>query len=372
MAGGPHRPSAEHDRNNTIDAFRAVAIVSVVLFHYLVHWAPPDNPVNVYGYHNTYPPALSTGALGVHLFFIISGLVITMTILGCRNAIEFAVKRFARLYPAFLVAMCLTFAIAAYAGVPAFQTSWADFFANLTMNARDLHHRYIDGAYWSLSVEVKFYFYVALSFALVRKRFWILILAVAIAGAALSPFNFGNSVLIAPYMPFFLLGMAVWYWLYGNQTRPAALLGVAAIVLYVYYSATYENHFGPKWLSHAYLAFATTLMIALLWSRRPFRFPVLAPLGRASYSLYLLHQVIGVILIRWFVREGVPDLTAAALAAATCIAGAFAMYHAIEQPGRKAIMSLYRTLSMKFARGNDRRAAPSAIGDTQAPSPAVE
>src|ERR1700731_2109574 len=101
---------ARHGRNNTIDAFRGIAILGVLLFHYLVRWAPPWYGINLYGYRRVYPDALVLGALGVYLFFVISGLVITMTVLRSGSALEFVVRRFARLYPAFLVGICLTLA----------------------------------------------------------------------------------------------------------------------------------------------------------------------------------------------------------------------------------------------------------------------
>ena len=41
--------SAER-RNDVIDAFRGVAILSVMGFHYLVTWAPPQHLTDPYGY----------------------------------------------------------------------------------------------------------------------------------------------------------------------------------------------------------------------------------------------------------------------------------------------------------------------------------
>ena len=37
-----------------LDGFRAIAILAVLLHHYLPRWAPPDHPQNLYGYTSTY------------------------------------------------------------------------------------------------------------------------------------------------------------------------------------------------------------------------------------------------------------------------------------------------------------------------------
>ena len=72
-----------------------------------------------------------------------------------RSGLEFVVRRFARLYPAFLVGICLTLAVAGISAIPAFKRSFGDVLANLTMNAPAFHRRWVDGAYWSLAVEIK-------------------------------------------------------------------------------------------------------------------------------------------------------------------------------------------------------------------------
>lgn len=52
---------------------------------------------------NPYHFNFSYGFLGVHLFFIISGYVIYMSILNCNNTKDFLIKRVVRLYPAYIV-----------------------------------------------------------------------------------------------------------------------------------------------------------------------------------------------------------------------------------------------------------------------------
>src|SRR5690606_1313250 len=141
-----------------------------------------------------------------HLFFVVSGLVITMTVLRSRDALHFGVRRFGRLYPALFVAALVTFTLNAW-GPEQFHRSWADLAASLTLDARLFGQRYVDGAYWSLAVEARFYLYVALAWALLKERFWIGVTAIAL----LASLPFGSAwtyLLIAPWWPYLMAGMA--------------------------------------------------------------------------------------------------------------------------------------------------------------------
>jgi hypothetical protein len=52
------------ERLPVLDAFRALAITAVILYHYLWGWAPPSHSRNVYGYAMVYPSFLSLGPGG--------------------------------------------------------------------------------------------------------------------------------------------------------------------------------------------------------------------------------------------------------------------------------------------------------------------
>jgi peptidoglycan/LPS O-acetylase OafA/YrhL len=78
-----------------LDVFRGVAALWVAMFHLtlrydeaFLHQPAPLKP-------------LLDGTYGVELFFMISGFVILMTLQRSRSWVDFAVHRFARLYPAY-------------------------------------------------------------------------------------------------------------------------------------------------------------------------------------------------------------------------------------------------------------------------------
>src|SRR5215469_4574944 len=91
-------------RIQVLDAFRALAILGVMLHHYLSRYAPPDHPRNLYGYEHQYSQLFDLGAMGVQFFFVISGFVIFMTLEKCHHLVEFWVRRIARLEPAYICA----------------------------------------------------------------------------------------------------------------------------------------------------------------------------------------------------------------------------------------------------------------------------
>jgi peptidoglycan/LPS O-acetylase OafA/YrhL len=104
-------PFIDSRRIASIDGLRTIAIVAVIAFHYCYRWGPPLSPESLYPYGSALAglPGARFGAYGVHLFFVISGFVIAMTLDGCRTPREFIVRRYARLGPAMLIFSAITF-----------------------------------------------------------------------------------------------------------------------------------------------------------------------------------------------------------------------------------------------------------------------
>ena len=340
-------------RNDVIDAFRGVAILSVMAFHYSVRWAPPDYASsNVYGYHHFYSPFLNLGALGVELFFVISGLVIAMTVERSRDAMDFLAKRLARLYPAFLVAMLLTFAVTHFASLPSFRTSFWDLPGNLTMVPGEFRIRAVDGAYWSLAWELEFYLLVAIAFFFFRTNFWMPITVLTCLAVPLRWIGFHadmlDRLLVARYAPLFLLGIGGWLLLFKGRRREGSAVLAVAIVLCAFNMGNYATHGMPIWAVSAYITGGVALMFILLHTG--ISFGPLTWIGRISYSLYLIHENIGVIIIRHLVSAGVPDMAAAGAAAFLCIGLAAAMFYIVEGRGKAIFLRVYSEVRSQFTR----------------------
>jgi peptidoglycan/LPS O-acetylase OafA/YrhL len=99
--------TSETDRLFALDGLRAVAVLLVVFHHYF-YTLPQFYP---YGGTFTKVPFFQYGYLGVYLFFIISGFVIALTLQSCERPRDFALKRFARIWPALVVCSTLTFVV---------------------------------------------------------------------------------------------------------------------------------------------------------------------------------------------------------------------------------------------------------------------
>lgn len=111
-----------------LDALRGLAVLAVILFHYSTRYD------QLFGHRQQpYPLDFKYGYFGVHLFFIISGFVIFMTLEKTASIRMFAFKRFARLYPAYWFSALLTFAIITLASLPERLLSRRVLLVNLTM-----------------------------------------------------------------------------------------------------------------------------------------------------------------------------------------------------------------------------------------------
>mgnify|MGYP001296978290 CR=1 FL=1 len=151
------------DRHFEIDLLRGVACAAVVAFHFLYRgqqdaWITDQAPAAL-------AQVARYGYLGVYLFFIISGYVIFKSAQGA-TVRAFVASRFARLYPAYWVAVCFTAGLAWALSSVTFGVSLRDFLINLTMLMHWLPPTFgvalVDGAYWSLAVEFQFYLMIAL------------------------------------------------------------------------------------------------------------------------------------------------------------------------------------------------------------------
>jgi len=190
-----------------LDALRGLAACAVLLFHYTwrVHTKMPLVPAIPYG--------LPWGSYGVHLFFAISGFAIFMTLERMHTGLDFAVARFARLYPAYWMGILVTTLAVHLLDAPAFAQPAQIVAANFTMLQGFAYLPSVDGVYWSLTVELAFY---VCMLALWRAHLLGRIEAVLLGWIALRalwwlvpalPSRLG-ILLALDYVPFFAIGIA--------------------------------------------------------------------------------------------------------------------------------------------------------------------
>ncbi|HEV3023233.1 MAG TPA: acyltransferase, partial [Pirellulales bacterium] len=187
-----------------LDALRGLAALAVVSFHFTCRFD------GLFGHATPLRFSVPLGEYGVDFFFILSGFVILMTLDRTASAGEFAVGRFARLYPAYWAAAALTFAVVQCCGLPGQAVSVGEAVVNATMLQHLLGAPHIDGAYWSLEVELLFYGAIlALDRAgALRVTHWPATLAIWLALATAAQFAVNQpppATLMEPTWPFGLV-----------------------------------------------------------------------------------------------------------------------------------------------------------------------
>ena len=138
---------------------------------------------------------------------MISGFVILWTARG-RTPLRFAVSRFLRLYPSFWLVVLLTVACIAALAPHGETPSFATITANLTMIPGYFRAEFVDGVYWTLAVELKFYFLVLVLIATrqMERVEWLLVawlVALTICQARRRPAGSHQSQCFpsGPYLP---------------------------------------------------------------------------------------------------------------------------------------------------------------------------
>jgi exopolysaccharide production protein ExoZ len=255
------------------------------------------------------------GALGVDLFFVISGVVIASVTSGKsghpRNAVTFLYHRIARIFPIFWIYNTLSLLAHHFAGIG--ESPEQGRFSLLASYLLIPTHAPIPLLQaWTLSYELYFYLIVFLLLLLVPQRIapWLLaIWGIAVVALKLhlgfSPDPF-IQLLISPAVLEFLAGCLIFH-IY-RRSRLHKTIGVllvlisalwlAAIVVY-----TLHAHPGqPEWIANQpwqrpllYGTFATLLLLGAMELERTgliHFLPLLKSIGDWSYSIYLSHVLV--------------------------------------------------------------------------------
>lgn len=175
-------------------------------------------------------------------------------------------------------------------------TAW-QIFANATMVAGYLGQEYIDGVYWTLQVELKFYVLIGLLLACRqgdRLELWIALWLLGSVAAEWVPAL--RPLVIYPYSPLFIAGAACFLIRSQGMTVLRAALFVAATTLSVQHAVPLSQGFVPGDSGLVPLAVVTSLhgiMLLVAMEQLPLRCPLWA--AATTYPLYLVHNQIG----RW-------------------------------------------------------------------------
>lgn len=300
-------PSAA-DRLGMLDAIRGIAALIVAWHHFYVivlHGFPADGPLRTHAAVRGFVEGGRWGVLGVAIFFVLSGFCIGQTWLRSKSWQDFALRRLRRIFPAYLASLGLVVLCAIAAklidgtnDIAAFPPlTWQSVVATLSLfTAPASSVPSICWVYWSLTYEVAFY--VVLTGALAfppRARLGVLATAsVAFCLLALFPqFSPRPGVLFfCDLWPLFAMGLSI---ALATQARLAAAWIAVAAPAGIF--AVAKN---PLYPGFPLAALITVVVVALVASRRAGpRNAVLEWIGDFSYSFYLTHVPIFLLVGRW-------------------------------------------------------------------------
>lgn len=292
------------NRVNEIDLLRFIAAFIVVLFHYSFRGFAADNYSNM-----PYPalvPISKYGYLGVELFFLISGFVILMTA-SSGSLRKFVVSRMVRLYPAYWVSCTATFLALLAFGGERYSVSASQYLVNMTLLNEFIGVPSIEGVYWSLAVELKFYALIALLLLfgqINRAQTFLVTWLIATALLDAFPVERLRSVLISEFAAYFIAGATCFLVYSQGLTKVRIAILIASWVVALRDSVQlsglerhYHAHFDRVVVAVIISAFFAVMFLVALKRTGFLGQRDWITLGALTYPLYLIHQYLGYMII---------------------------------------------------------------------------
>jgi len=334
-------------RITELDALRGIAALLVVFFHFTM-----STPLAHYGFN--------LGVTGVDLFFMISGFVILMTVKKTKHWKDFVVSRISRIYPTYWTCVTCTSLLILATQNPGIKWFLVRYVCNMSMFQSYANITDMDGPYWTMIVEMLFYMFMLGVFLLKKLDKLELICAVLLVPVIfyatllprLSPALTQLICIRIPlinHFPLFFAGI-LFYQLKFDKPHWAryCLLGVCFI------SALLLFRSGGK--SNGYVSFNQYLTMLscyfiffILYINKLLGFITNRAtlwLGSVSFSLYLIHQYLGLTIL---IPLGLNQLhlnqgcAAFLFALPIVLFLAWAIHILVEKPAMDRIRTWYKT-----------------------------
>ena len=280
-----------------IDGLRAVAVLSVILYHF-------------------YPNFIPGGYFGVDIFFVISGFLITNIINDGIKTSTFSIykfydKRIRRIFPTLILILLTSMFIGnillykdelrelnGHVFSSTLFISNFTYFDEINYFARDSIEKPLLHL-WSLAIEEQFYIFFPLFLVLIKKLRFNLILCIIIATiASMSFFIYFQDAQKAFYMPYsrwweILIGSIVSIKYHNNGHKPFQNIITASLIVIIFFSLFKPFDFNKIFNSQVVIIFSTALIILfsneLSGMSKVLTSRLMVYIGKISYPLYLWH-----------------------------------------------------------------------------------
>lgn len=310
-----------------IDFLRGVAVLCVAIYHFFVLLGLAKNPV--------FPYIHFFGQFGVSLFFVISGYLIYRSVTHyfatkpyTYGIVRYTLHRIFRIVPAYYANLFVVLLIAFYTYGEAFVRTpnfLPSLLTHLTFTSyfvyKDAGYG-INGAYWTLDIEMLWYIVAPLLFLYVKKPLMLMLLAIPnltyLYGLDHGWFDTllhldnraPNYPIVLYYLSFQLPGQLIYFlggifvFLYAKRTLPFSLTTryafFATIFAFFLYLSTTTPMFQSFLFRNVMLFVIVVSIFVLFYDITPKGFKLVEKIGLISYSIYLWHMPILFVLKRYF------------------------------------------------------------------------
>lgn len=282
-----------------LDSARGMAAMVVLIFHAVLAFGLQEADLKNLAF--IFEKYLDLGKIAVIVFFVISGFVIPYSIRGndkVQSVKAFIISRFFRLFPIYWLSVILGFFIIGE------DVSRTDFLVNFTMLQQFLGFKNVLGLYWTLQIELIFYFLVVVVFLLNilgnNKKMFLISLAFLLLALVMSYFRFKLDMKLPLAIP-----LALSLMFFGSYYRSTVLkddekahklVKIYAVIYFliipVICTLGYNKDMGfnESWYKYTttyFVGMIIFLIIGKLKASNKFT----EYLGRISYSVYLFHPI---------------------------------------------------------------------------------
>ena len=292
--------SSIDQRSAGIDLLRSLSVMIVIFSHYGIL---PEFSLPLGGTH------------GVVIFFMVSGYCMSYSLAG-RNGHQFLAARFWRLVPILIICASITTLIEFLLNDirPDRGQSFKSYGANIVClpmgnllcdlffglaKGESIRYSWVDGAYWSLLVEIRFYFLLWMLIYLVKIKSYIFVIAslglFSIAEYELESISKSNDFLM--YLPFFSFGMAVSDFLKGDKKGLLLMIYSFLVFFVLSYVEVDSISMNLNRANFGSYVFCFVVFLGFIGAFRKLSKSFIGYFGVLTYPLYLLHQDIGLIIM---------------------------------------------------------------------------